>query len=151
MKILTRNLVKLFIILLLMVSCARNKEAKMIIFSEYHKNILEEIIAYKNYDIKIINKGNFWIIKNISEEALLEIVGIARLKMDVVSNNIANADTEKYIRKYVKITVENAIEVLDDTESVDLIKETIDLMEIQRLYEASIEYLKKINENIIFM
>jgi len=132
-------------------SCAGNKETKMIIFNENHKNIFENVILYKNYNMEIIDNGNFWIIKNISEEALLELIGIARLKLDVIANNIANVNTENYLRKYVKITVENGVEVVDDTENVDLTRETIDMIEIQRLYEASLEYLMKINENIIIM
>ena len=151
MKKLIRNLIYFLIILFLMGSCAGNKETKMIIFNENHKNIFENVILYKNYNMEIIDNGNFWIIKNISEEALLELIGIARLKLDVIANNIANINTENYLRKYVKITVENGVEVVDDTENVDLTRETIDMIEIQRLFEASVEYLMKINENIIIM
>jgi len=151
MKKITRNLIYFLIILFLMTSCAENKETKMIIFNENHKNIFENMISYKNYNLEVIDNGNFWIIKNISEEVLLELIGIARLKLDVIANNIANVNTENYLRQYVKITMENGIEVVDDTENVDLIRETIDMIEIQRLFEASIEYLIKINENIIIM
>jgi flagellar basal body rod protein FlgB len=109
------------------------------------------VILYKNYNLELIDNGNFWIIKNVNEEALLEFIGIARLKLDVIANNIANINTENYLRKYVKITVENGIEIVDDTENVDLTRETVDMIEIQRLFEASIEYLMKINKNIVIM
>jgi hypothetical protein len=151
MKKLTRFLINFLIILLLIVSCTESKETKILIFNENHKNILEDLILYKKYNMEIIEKDNFWMIKNINEEALLELIGIARLKMDVIANNIANVNTENYVRKYVKITVENGVEIVNDTESVDLTKETVDMIEIQRLYEASIEYLIKVNKNIIIM
>ena len=151
MEKLIGNLVKVFIIVCLLASCAVKKEVKMVIFSENHKTVLEDIIVYNNYNIEIIDNGNFWIIKNVNEEALLEFVGIARLKMDVIANNITNVDTENYSRKYVKITPENGIEVIDCTENVDIIKERLDMIETERLYQASIECLKKINESIIFM
>jgi len=151
MEKLTRNLIYFFIILFFMGSCSGNKETKMIIFNENHKNIIENVILYKNYNLEIIDNGNFWILKNISEEVLLELIGIARLKLDVIANNIANINTENYLRKYVKITVENGVEIVDDTENVDLTRETVDMIEIQRLFEASIEYLMKINKNIVIM
>ena len=146
-----RNLIYFLIILFLMGSCAGNKETKMIIFNENHKNIFESVFLYKNYNIEIIDNGNFWIIKNISEEALLELIGVARLKLDVIASNIANVNTENYVRKYVKITVENGVEIVNDTENVVITRETVDMIEIQRLFESSIEYLMKINENIILM
>ena len=151
MEKLTRTLLIFMVILFLMVSCSGNDEIKIIMFNENHKNIIEDIILLKNYNLEIIDNGNYWIIKNISEEALLEYLGIAYLKMDVIANNIANVNTENYTRKYVKITVENGVEIVNDTENVDLTRETIDMIEIQRFYEAIIENLKKINKNIIFM
>ena len=151
MEKLSRNLICFLIVLFFMGSCTGNKETKMIIFNENHKNIIENVILYKNYNLELIDNGNFWIIKNVNEEALLEFIGIARLKLDVIANNIANINTENYLRKYVKITVENGIEIVDDTEDIDLTRETVDMIEIQRLFEASIEYLMKINKNIVIM
>jgi len=147
----TRILFAFLVILFLIVSCTGNNEIKIVMFNENHKNIIEDMILLKNYNLTIIDNGNYWIIKNISEEALLEFVGVAHLKMNVIANNIANVNTENYTRKYVKITVENGIEIINDTEDVDLTKETIDMIEIQRFYEALIENLKIINKNIIFM
>jgi len=150
MKNITMNLF-VGVIIFFLISCAGNNETKLVIFNENNKNIIENIILYKNYNVEIIDKGNFWIIKNISEEALFEFVRIARLKLDVIAGNIANVTTENYLRKYIKITVENGVEIVNDSEKVDLTKETMDLIEIQRFYEASMEYLRKINKNIIFM
>jgi flagellar basal body rod protein FlgF len=151
MENLGRNSIKIIVFMFLMVSCTENNTTKMVIFNENHKNIIEDIILYKNFNIDIIDNGKFWTIKNISEEALLEFVGIARLKLDVIANNIANVNTDNFFRRYVKITAKSGVEVINDTENVDLNKEMLDMIEIQRFYEASIEYLKKINKNIVFM
>jgi len=151
MEKLVKNLFKILIILFLVVSCTENKKIKMVIFNENHKTILEEIILYKNLNIEIIDNGNYWTIKNINEEALLELAGIAHLKMDVIACNIENVNTENYVTRYVKITAGNGIEVVNGTENVNLDKELADMIEAQQLYEASITHLKKINKNIIFM
>ena len=151
MQKLTRILFAFLVILFLLVSCSKNSEMKMIIFSENHKNIIENINLHKSYAMEIIDKGNFQIIQNISEEVLLDFLGIAHLKLDVIAGNIANVNTENYVRKFVRISVENGVEIVNDTEGVDLTKETIDMIEIQRFYEATIEYLNKINQNIVFM
>jgi len=146
-----KNFLKILIILFLVISCTENKKIKMIIFNENHKTILEEIILYKNINIEIIDNGNYWTIKNINEEALLELAGIAHLKMDVIASNIENVNTENYVTRYVKITAVNGIEVVNGTENVNLDKELADMIEAQQLFEASITHLKKINKNIIFM
>ena len=151
MEKLTRILLAFMVLLFLLVSCSENNEIKIIMFNENHKNIIEDIILLKNYNLAIIDNGNYWIIKNISEEALLEYLGVAHLKMNVIANNIANVNTENYTRKYVKISVENGVEIVNDTGNVDLTRETVDMIEIQRFYEAIIEILRKKNENIIFM
>jgi len=151
MEKLVKNLLKILIILFLVVSCTENKKIKMVIFNENHKTILEEIILCKIFNIEIIDNGNYWTIKNINEEALLELAGIAHLKMDVIASNIENVNTENYVTRYVKITAGNGIEVVNGTENVNLDKELADMIEAQQLYEASITHLKKINKNIIFM
>ncbi|MCL2444234.1 MAG: hypothetical protein FWD13_12335 [Treponema sp.] len=151
MKKLTMFLFTILVILFFMVSCSKNNEIKIIMFNENHKNIIEDLSLLKNFNLAIIDNGSYWTVKNISEEALLEYLGLAHLKMNVIANNIANVYTEDYTRKYVKITVENGIEVVSDTENVDLTRETVDMIEIQRFYEAIIENLNKINKNIILM
>ena len=72
MKKLTGFILAFMVILFLMVSCSGNNEIKIIMFNENHKNIIEDIILLKNYNLEIIENGNYWIIKNIREEALLE-------------------------------------------------------------------------------
>jgi len=151
MKVLNENFIKILIIVVLMVSCAEDKEIKMVIFNENYKNILEDIILYKKYNLEIIDNGNFWIIKNINEEVLLEFIGIAHLKLDVIGNNIANVNTENYVRKYIRITEKNGVEIVNDTKNVDLTEERLHMLEITHLYEALVEYLRKINENIILI
>jgi len=59
MQKLTRILFAFLVILFLLVSCSKNSEMKMIIFSENHKNIIENINLHKSYAMEIIDKGNF--------------------------------------------------------------------------------------------
>ena len=153
----------------------------IIIFNENHKNIIEGIILHGNYDTNIIENRNFWTLKGFNADLALDIAGIARMKLDVISNNIANINTINanglpYIRKYVKISVENGIEIVEDIENypkfvfdlthpnaigagemqgyvkysnVNIEKEMLDLIEATRLYEVAIEYLKKNNYIIL--
>jgi flagellar basal body rod protein FlgB len=122
----------------------------LVIFGEHQIKHFEDLILL-NHNIEINNNGNYWIIKNLNEEALLELIGISRLRLNVISNNIANVNTENYLRKYLKITKENGIEIVNDARGVDLDEETVYMFETQLLFEISTEYLKRINENIIIM
>jgi flagellar basal-body rod protein FlgC len=88
---------------------------------ESTKSFLDSIIVYKNYNVKIIDKDGYWIIENASEEILLDILLIIRLKLDIIADNIANANTTRtvdggpFIRQYLKITPENGMEIVKDT------------------------------------
>ena len=176
------GLEKLFsciIVLLFLMSCVKEQDRNVIIFNENHKNILESIIAYKNHSAEIIDNGDFWILKGFNAELALAMAGVARVKLDVISNNIANINTINidglpYVRKFVKITIENGIEIIEDMENFPKLvydpthqnaittgelqgyvrhtniivnNEMLDMIEITRLYEVAIEYLK--NKNYI--
>jgi len=113
----------LFIITLFFVSCAKKDDFKIIIFKEYQNKLLDDIISYKNYKVNMIDKGNYWIMENASEDMLLDIINITLLKMDIIANNIANEETTRtaeggpYVRKILEISPEKGIEIIDDTKN----------------------------------
>ena len=174
----------IIIILSALLSCKKEQEIKLIIFNENQKEILENLITYKNYNAEVIKKGNYWTVKNLNEELLLELAGIARMKLDVISMNIANVNTTKneenmpYVRRFVKITAENGIEIVEDKDNYprftydpthpDVIKtgemsgyvrypninidnEMLEMIIATRLYETVTECLKEYYKFYIFM
>jgi flagellar basal body rod protein FlgC len=78
------------------------------------------------------------------------------MKMEIILNNINNIHSinevngEPYIRKCLKITIENGIEIIDDVENtpINLDYELAELKSLEFLYKAVEEYLK-IKYNII--
>jgi len=113
----------LFIIILFLVSCAKKDDFKLVIFKEYQNKLLEDIISYKKYEVKMIDKGNYWIMENTSEDMLLDITNITLIKMDIIADNIANEKTTTtteggpYVRKILNFSPERGIEVISDTEN----------------------------------
>jgi len=113
----------IFIISFFILSCAKKDDYKIIIFKEYQNNFLNEIISYKNYKVKMIDKGDYWIMENISEDILLDIINITLLKMDIIANNIANEKTTRtveggpYARKILIISPERGVEIINDTKN----------------------------------
>jgi flagellar basal-body rod protein FlgC len=171
------------IVLFLLISCRDGKDVKIMIHNEKQRNLLENIIQHKDYKVKIINNGNFLTIKNATMEMLWEIRNVLSLQSDVINDNIKNASTTKaenggpYIRKYVKISVENGIEVIEDMENktmyvydpthpdtkqsgerqgyveypnINIMTEMTDLIEVNRFYESISKYLENNYKNIIF-
>jgi flagellar basal body rod protein FlgC len=96
-------------------------------------------------------------IKNFNIDLAIDIALIASLKLNVISNNIANVNTiddngMPYIRRYVKIGIENDIQIVEDIENnpnVNLDMEILEMVETTRLYEFASEYLKTKNYNIL--
>jgi len=122
--IITCKIISIVIVLLIILSCKKEQEIKLIIFNENQKEMLENIIIYKNYDIQVIKNGNYWTTNKLNEEMILDLVGIAHMKLDIISMNIANESTTQnneenmpYVRKYIKITAENGIETVEDKEN----------------------------------
>jgi flagellar basal-body rod protein FlgC len=117
----------LIIISSFFVSCAKKDDIKLIIFKEYQNKLLDDIISYKNYKVKMIDKGNYWIMENTSEDMLLDIINITLLKMDIIADNIANEKTTRtaeggpYIRKILNISPEKGIEIINDTKSENVL------------------------------
>jgi flagellar basal-body rod protein FlgC len=117
------KLIGFLILLFAMASCMSTKEIKIVSFNDNQIHLLEDIKSYMNSEIELINIGDYWIVKNINAEMLLEIAGIASLKTDIISDNIANASTTKtdtggpYIRKLLRVTAEKGVEIIEDMEN----------------------------------
>jgi flagellar basal-body rod protein FlgC len=180
-----------FIGLLLISGCntqeriAKNEpfELKIMFYANNQIEYIINYILYNNYNVEIIDEDYYIILKNINEETLMGIHKMVRLKMDIIADNIANVNTTRtidggpYIRKYLKITVENGIEIIEDTKSffkyiydpshpdsiregerkgyvkmpnVDLTSEMIDMIETSRIYNGILEYSKYYFKNIIW-
>jgi len=162
----------LFFICFLTISC--NKNMHIVIFDETQKNLIINYINYRKYKIKHIDNGNYITLKNINENILIEIISLLNLKMEIIEDNIVNRNTTRtikggpYLRQYLEITIENGMEILQDTSAVklkydpthpdairdgekegyvqypniDLKKEYYDLMETVQLYNSMVEYIK---------
>ena len=103
--------------------------------------------------------------------------------MDIISNNIANVNTTRtekggpFIRKYIKVTAENGVEIIEDKETemrlvydpthpdaiiigekqgyvlypnIDTVTEMTSLIRATSLYDSITEYLRKNYHNVIF-
>jgi flagellar basal-body rod protein FlgC len=165
------------------VNFSENKEIKIAIYNDGEQEFLENFILYKKYDVKMIYNGNFLTIKNINEDILIDILRVIQFDLDIIADNMANANTTRtvnggpYIRKYLKISVENGIEIIEDTKSplryvydpshpdaiitgemkdyvrmpnVDIVLENVDMIAKSRLYGRIFEYAKNTYKNIIW-
>jgi flagellar basal-body rod protein FlgC len=98
-------------------------EMKIILYGNNQREYLKNFILYKNYNVEMVDNGNYLSIKNITEEMLIEMHRIIRLKTDLISDNIENATTTKTVngepfrRKYLMVTVENGFEIIEDIET----------------------------------
>jgi flagellar basal-body rod protein FlgC len=181
----------IFLSLLILSNCqsnnnviySKNNDIKIAIYDEKEKEYLEKIILFKKNDAEMVYKGNFLLIKNINEDVLFYILNIIRLEMDIIAANMANVNTTRtenggpYIRKYLKITIEDGIEIVEDNKrqsalvydpahpdaiktgelkgylrkpNVDIITEQVDMITKSRLYERIYEYAKDTYKNIIW-
>jgi flagellar basal-body rod protein FlgC len=165
------------------VNFSDNKEIKIAIYNDNEREFLENLILYKKYDVEMIYNGNFLTIKNINEDIIIDILIIIQLNLDIIADNMANVNTTRtskggpYIRKYLNITIEDGIEIIEDTRSplrivydpihpdaiktgemegylkmpnVDIVLETVDMIAKNRLYERIFEHAKNIYKNIIW-
>ena len=167
----------LSILLIFLSSCSNNREIKLLILNENQKNVLSNILVQKNYNSKIIEKDGYLIIENVNQEMLIDFLLIINLKLEIISDNIANENTTRtyesspFLRKYLKISPEDGMEIIVDTISptrlvwdpshpdairsgsregyveypnVDIAVETIDLIAYTNLQKIIIEYLREI-------
>jgi flagellar basal-body rod protein FlgC len=172
-----------FIIFAFNISCAKNNDVIIAIRNENNKDLLIKMILNNEFDVEIIDNGNHLTIKNSSMDMWLEILDILRLRLDVISNNIANAHTthskngKPYVRQLFTFTVENGVEIIDDIASgasfvydpshpdaimfgerqgyvqypnIDIIAETLLIIETQALFESIASYLRNNYKNVIF-
>jgi flagellar basal body rod protein FlgC len=172
----------IFVEIFFVISCQNNKTIHIMIFNETQKNFLENYILIKNYNLKVIDNGNHLTVNKINEEILMDILGILNIKIEIIKNNIVNVNTTRtadggpFIRNYLKVTAENGIEIIKDTErdirlvydpthpdairegdhigfvqfpNVDIDIEYYDLVETIQLYNSIIDYIKKNYNRII--
>jgi len=142
-------------------SCTKNDGVIIALQNENHKGFLVNFVLHHNYNVEIIDNGNHLKMKNTSMEMWLEILNILRLKLDTISNNIANVNTvqseegEPYIRQVFSFTVENGFEITNDESyfeysNIDIVAETILMIEINTLYQSIANYLSNNYKNLIF-
>ena len=108
-------------------SCNLNKKIHIVIFNENQKEYLVNYILFKNYNIKLIDNNDYLTLKKINEKMLIDILYTLNLRIDIIKNNIVNANTTRtveggpFIRDYLKITAENGIEILKDSSPIKLV------------------------------
>ena len=124
------NIMKIFkpvlvlIIFLLGVSCKKNNDVIFAVQNERYKELFRNFIAYNDYNVKIIDNGNYLTIKNSTMDMWVGMRNIIKLEMDTINNNIANASTTRtinggpFIRQFVAVNVENGVEIISDTSSL---------------------------------
>jgi flagellar basal-body rod protein FlgC len=161
----------LFFICFLTLSC--NKNMHIVIVNEEQKELINNYLIYRKFNIKYIDNGNYLTLKNVNENILIGIISMLNLKIDLIKDNIANRYTTRtteggpYLRKYLKITIENGMEILQEASAIrlkydpahpdairdgekegyiqypeiDLITEYYNLIETVQLYNAIVEYI----------
>jgi flagellar basal-body rod protein FlgC len=145
------------------------------------KEHLVNYILYRNFNVKITDNDDYITLNKINEKMLIGIITMLDLKIDIIKNNISNANTTRtteegpYIRKYLKISTENGMEVLKDDAparwvydplhpdavlngakagyvqipNVDLVTEYHDLIETAKLYNSIVDFIKNNYKNIV--
>jgi flagellar basal body rod protein FlgC len=179
---LKKFLIMFLSILFLETSCQNQKKIYMMVYNDQQKELLTNFILYKKYDTKTGENNNYLIFDNINENILMEIIEVLYLKIGIIENNISNEKTTRtyeggpYIRQYLKITVENGIEIINDAENserlvydpthpdaiktgdnagyvrfpnIDITTEYVELSETIILYNSIINYIENNYKNII--
>jgi len=162
-------------------SCGEGKNIIISTHNESEKEYIKNILLYNDYHVEIIDNGNYLTIKQITVDMLLEIKNVIQLEMDTIKMNIKNVSTIKngnpYVRKYIKVSAENGVEIIEDIETnfrliynpthpeaissgekqgyveypnVDIITEMINLIRVNRLYESILYYIRNNYKNVVF-
>jgi flagellar basal-body rod protein FlgC len=172
----------IFVEMLFIASCQGNEAVHIITFNEDQKELLENYILIKNYNIEIIDNENYLTLSKVDEKILIDILNILYIKIEIIKNNIVNVNTTRttgggpFKRKYLKITAEKGVEIIEDTENdirlvydlthpdsmregdhigfvqfpnVDINTEYYDLVETIQLYNGFIDYIKNNYKHII--
>jgi flagellar basal-body rod protein FlgC len=160
-------------------------EMVIILYENNQRDFLRDFILYqnKNFGTEIINEEYYIVIKNANIEILQGILLFLNLRLDIIANNIANAYTtrtnegEPFTRKYLKISIENGVEIMRDTKTpfryvfdpshpdaiiggaldgfviipnVDIQSEKLDLATTAGLYSSILEFTQNNSKNIIW-
>jgi flagellar basal-body rod protein FlgC len=175
-----RKFIIIFSVIFLANSCQGHKEIYIKIYNEEQGELLKNFILYKNYDVELSEETNYMIINKINKNILMEMIDILYLKIQIIEDNIANVNTTRtanggpFIRKYIKITIENGIEIIDDMQiksvydpahpdaiesgieqgyvkfpNIDIMYEYYDLRETIILYNAIVDHIQNNYKNII--
>jgi flagellar basal-body rod protein FlgC len=132
--------------------------------------------------VKILDNDTYLTLNKVNEKVLIDIIGILYLKIDILKDNIVNANTTRtaeggpFLRNCLKITAENGIEIVKDTETpirliydpahpdaihegekkgyvelpnVDITTEYRDLIETIQLYNGIVDFIKGSYKQII--
>jgi len=178
-----RHIILIGIIFSLLLSCTEKKEIIIATHTEAEKDFIKNVVAYNDYKVTIIDNGSYLTVKNVTMDMLLEIRNIVFLEIDIINDNIKNVNTTRtenggpYIRKFVRFTAENGVEIAEDTETnirlvydpihpdakrtgerqgyveypnVDMASEMIDLIRVNRFFESISDYLSNNFKNVIF-
>ena len=118
-----KTILAFFFIFMLIMSCKKNDDVIFAVQNERYKELFKNYIIHNDYDIEIIDNGNYLTIKNSTMDVWLGISNIIRLEMDTISGNIANASTTRtynggpFIRQFVTFSIENEVEIISDISS----------------------------------
>ena len=182
-RLIFRHIILTGIIFSLLLSCAEKKEIIIATHTEAEKDFIKNIVAYNNYKVTIIDNGNYLTVKNITLDMLLEIRNIVFLEADIINENMKNINTTRtvnggpYVRRFVRFTAENGVEIVEDTETnlrlvydpihpdairagerqgyveypnVDIASEMMDLIRVNRFFESISDYLSNNYKNVVF-
>jgi len=164
----------------LFISSCNNRNINIIVGGE-QKELLVNYLLYRKFNVKITDNDNYITLNKINEKILIGIITMLDLKIEIIKDNIMNANTTRtveggaYIRKYLKISAENGMEILKDDAparwvydpshpdavlkgakkgyvqipNIDLITEYCDLIETAGLYNGIVDFIKTNYKNII--
>jgi len=165
---------------LFFISSCNNKNIH-IIAGGAQKELLVNYISYRNFNVKITDNDDYITLNKINEKMLIGIITMLDIKIEIIKDNIRNANTTRtveegpYIRKYLKISTENGMEILKDDAparwvydpthpdavlngaktgyvqipNVDLVTEYCDFVETAELYNSIASFIKTNYKNII--
>jgi flagellar basal-body rod protein FlgC len=151
-------------------------------FDQNNKELLKNYILFRGYPCKLNEEANYITLDKINEEMLLGIIQMLYFKIAIIKDNIANVNTTRtanggsYTRKYLSMTIENGIEIIEDTNiekriiwepahpdaknsgkltgyvempNVDIYSEYNDLYPAIQLYNSIVDFIKNNHKNIM--
>ena len=106
-------------------SLAKNTTPELVItfYGNDRYEYLQNFIIHMNFDVELIVLDGDLVIKNTTEEIIAEIQKLLQIKIDIISDNILNADTTRtarggpFIRHILTVTIEKGLAINEDTET----------------------------------